>query len=74
MMSIAADGVDYIGGSIPVTYFPLITEAIICVTYPIIDDVALESFELFGVTLTSTDPAVTFLIDSGAVLIADNDG
>ena len=55
-------------------YFPSIVDVIICENITITDDLLEEEIELFGVTLTSNDPAVTFLVSSGVVIIVDDDG
>ena len=45
-----------------------------CTDVTIVDDLLEEEAEEFGVTLTSTDPSVSFLVSSGVIIIADNDG
>lgn len=70
----STDTIDFIGESTDVTYFPTIAEVIICENITIINDDSAESFEEFGVTLSSDDPAVTFLVSQGTVIIVDDDG
>ena len=65
---------DYTGESTEITYFPRITEVIICENVTITNDAIEEEIEIFGVTLTSSDPAVMFLISFGSIIIVDNDG
>ena len=65
---------DYTGESTEITYFPRITEVIICENVTITNDAIEEEIEIFGVTLTSSDPAVTFLISFGSIIVVDNDG
>ena len=69
-----ADGVDYTGESTDVTYFSPIEEVIICENIAITDDMLGEPIEEFGILLTSTDPAVSFLTSSGIIIIVDDDG
>ena len=45
-----------------------------CVDIQIVDDILIESTEVFNVELTSNDFQVIINIGSALVLIADNDG
>ena len=56
-----------------ITYFSPIEEVIICENITIIHDTLSEDIELFGVTLTSSDSAVSFIVSSGVIIIVDND-
>ena len=67
------ENVDYIGETAEITYFPTIVAVIVCENVTITDDQLEEEAEQFGLTLTSDDPAVTFLVSFGDVIIADND-
>ena len=69
-----SENVDYVGESTDVTYFPSIVEVFICENVTITDDFLEEEIELFGVTLTTTDPSINLLISSGVIIIVDNDG
>ena len=64
---------DYITESMEITYFSPIEQVIICENITIIDDTLSEDIELFGVTLTSSDSAVSFIVTSGVIIIVDND-
>lgn len=64
---------DYVGESADVTYFPSIVEVIICENVTITDDTLNEEIEPFGVTLTTVDPAISFVVSSGVIIIVDND-
>ena len=46
----------------------------LCVDVPINDDNLCEADEMFSVSLTTVDPAVTLDPDSGTVTIVDDDG
>ena len=45
-----------------------------CVNVNITDDDALELDEIFTVTWTTTDPAVTLVANITTIIITDNDG
>lgn len=72
-MLFTLENIDYVGESSEITYFPRIEEVIICENVTINNDELEEEFEIFGVTLTTQDPAVSFLVSSGTVIIVDND-
>ena len=67
------EDVDYLRESTEVTYFPSIVEVIICENVTITNDLLEEEIEIFGVTLTTADPAVSFVVSSGVIIIVDND-
>lgn len=48
-------------------------EVIICEDVTITDDLLNEEIEPFGVTLTTVDPAISFVVSSGVIIIVDND-
>ena len=57
-----------------IRFDPVNSEPIICEMIQIINDIFFEQTEEFFVDLSSTDPAVTFIIQSASVFIENDDG
>ena len=65
---------DYIDLTMDLTFDSEIQNDTLCVDVPINDDNLCETDEIFDVTLTTADPAVTLDPDTGTVTIIDDDG
>ena len=57
-----------------IRFDPVNSEPIICEMIEIINDIFFEEIEEFFVDLSSTDPVVTFIIQTASVLIENDDG
>lgn len=70
------DGVDYIGGSLPIVISEMNQNDPVCVNITIVDDTICEYDESFLISLTSDDTCVNInqALCTGEVIIVDNDG
>ena len=66
-------GQDYVAETATIRFDPINTEPIICERITLIDDSVNEPSEMFFADLSTSDPAVVFLVSTTAITILDDD-
>ena len=70
---ILSGNVDFVPETAVITFDPMNSEPIICEMIQLINDIFFEETEQFFVDLSSSDPAVTFIIQSASIFIINDD-
>ena len=64
---------DFVPETAVITFDPMNSEPIICEIIQLVNDIFFEEAEQFFVDLSSSDPAVTFIIQSASIFIINDD-
>lgn len=73
-MSIILGDVDFVQEIALIQFDPVNSEPVICEMLQLINDIFFEETEEFFVDLSSSDPAVTFIIQTASIFITNDDG
>ena len=74
LFSAIIGGFDFVPETALIRFDPVNSEPIICEMIELINDIFFEETEEFFVDLSSTDPVVTFIIQTASVFITNDDG